>query len=82
LYESTKLDTNIVSTHSKIISVSAANALLVLVNLDAEHADLSVEAYVTATNKHYRAVMAVMQRASVVPADLLDKYSDGKLNSI
>ena len=64
------------------MSISTANALLALVNLDLEKNDLSIDAYYTSTNKHYRSVMAVIQRASIVPANLLDKYSGGELISV
>lgn len=79
--ESTKLDTNIISAHSKIISISSANALLVLVSLDLDKNDLIMDAYYTSTNKHYRNLMAVIQKAAIVPANLLEKYTDGELNS-
>ena len=80
-HESTKLDTNIISAHSKIISISAANVLLVLANLNLECNDLVLEAYYTSTNKHYKNLMAIMQRTAISTANLVEKYKDGKLTS-
>ena len=70
-----------ISTHSKLVSVSTANILLVLVSLDLQKNELNMDAYYTSVNKHYRSLMAVMQRAAVVPTDLMEKYTDGKLIS-
>ena len=80
-YEALRLDTNIVSTHSKISSIGTANALMMLVNLDLNKNDLSMDVYYTSFNKHYRGLMAVLQRAAITPADLMEKYADGKLIS-
>ena len=70
-----------ISAHSKIMSISTANILLMLVNLDLEKNDLIMEAYYTSVNKHYRNLMAVIQRAAVTPANLIEKYEDGWLIS-
>ena len=52
-----------------------------LVNLDLEKKDLAMDAYYTSINKHYRNLMAVIQRAAIKPADLTENYTDGDLTS-
>ena len=80
-FEASELNTNLITVHSRIVSMSYPNILLMLVSLDAEKGELKMDPYYTVTNKHYKMYMATFQRAGIKVCSFANKYGKGWLIS-
>lgn len=81
-YEANELNTNLITVHSRIVSMSSANILLMLVGLDTDKGELKMNPYYTVTNKHYKMYMATFQRAGIEVCCFENKYGKGKFISL